>query len=238
MHRGIKPYKCKFCDRRFTGRSDVIRLNEFLIWKTPLNKLIFLLKQQFIFIRHEMIHNGIRKVKCTLCDLKFYRPYTLKRHMLVHTGEKPFVCDECGARFSQNGSLNKHKQSRGCGFNRAAGQLQGNIRGERKMRAEAKPRESRLLRELERKEQSVVGSERSSALSATMRGELQLLQAPSPEELKNIVIPHLNLPQAVSNLGVDQQIRLQNQPGPSTTASSEYMSNLALYTQAHRFGGF
>ena len=57
-HTGVKPYKCKHCDRCFTRSS---------------------LRKQ-----HEITHSGLKPFKCMYCDKCFNRRSNCRQHELRH----------------------------------------------------------------------------------------------------------------------------------------------------------
>ena len=73
---------CKFCSKKFSKPSQVIR--------------------------HERIHTGVRPYKCGECGKAFTQKQSLDTHILRHTGQKPYACSFCSMKFSQRGNLRAH----------------------------------------------------------------------------------------------------------------------------------
>merc|ERR1712141_650610 len=83
VHKGIKYFKCKDCDKAFT--------------------YVHKLK------RHARVaHEGV-KLKCEFCG-KDLKPECLKSHILsVHSnGIKQHKCETCGKSFALKSTLSKH----------------------------------------------------------------------------------------------------------------------------------
>ena len=83
-HSGIKPYKCKYCEKSFAVRGE--------------------------WIIHEKLHSDDRPFKCQFCEKCFKTKLTRKKHERIHTGEKPYNCEICSMRFNQKRSLISHKR--------------------------------------------------------------------------------------------------------------------------------
>ena len=81
---GLKPFKCDYCDKRYTRRDN---LN-----------------------RHIKTHRGAGKkpFRCNHCDYRGISESHLKIHVRVHTGERPFKCDHCEKRFKTRGNMKRH----------------------------------------------------------------------------------------------------------------------------------
>lgn len=58
IHTGLKPYKCKECQKQFAHNSDALK--------------------------HQKIHSGIRPFACQLCSSTFVRREHLTRHAKTH----------------------------------------------------------------------------------------------------------------------------------------------------------
>lgn len=83
---GEVPYKCGFCDKRFT---DMRFLRE-----------------------HENIHTRNKVFKCDICSKEFRYKQTLRRHISWHNGtNKKYMCEECGKSFNDVTNLNKHRDT-------------------------------------------------------------------------------------------------------------------------------
>ena len=83
IHSGIRPYKCEYCEKAFTLKSNLTT--------------------------HLRIHTGEKPFKCDLCGTRFTQSSQLTKHMLTHTGARPFKCEFCEKTFAQKTSLKHHK---------------------------------------------------------------------------------------------------------------------------------
>ncbi|OXT10718.1 hypothetical protein B9K06_26360, partial [Bacillus sp. OG2] len=63
---GVKPYKCEYCDKRFTQGGNL---------RT-----------------HMRLHTGEKPFKCDICSKTFSRKGNLQAHLLTHDSYKPFIC--------------------------------------------------------------------------------------------------------------------------------------------------
>ncbi|XP_037936410.1 zinc finger protein 425-like [Teleopsis dalmanni] len=69
VHYGLRPFKCKYCDKSFAARKTC-RV-------------------------HEMSHTGDRPFSCDLCDRSFRQKTLLKIHMEIHTTSTDLLCPIC-----------------------------------------------------------------------------------------------------------------------------------------------
>lgn len=58
--------------------------------------------------RHQSVHTGEKRFKCTVCPKSYTQPGDLKIHMRIHTGEKPFECTLCLAKFTHKSTFTRH----------------------------------------------------------------------------------------------------------------------------------
>ena len=83
-HTGEKKYKCRFsCGMTFRRAGS--RCN------------------------HELIHKGIKRWKCHMCEKKFTKHDQLKFHIKRHLGQKDYICSSCNLGFIEPSGLRKHK---------------------------------------------------------------------------------------------------------------------------------
>ena len=78
------PITCKECKKTFKYKSKLIR--------------------------HELVHNKIKKFACCYCSKTFSLSYNLKVHVRIHTGQKPYKCKYpgCNKSFVQSNNLKSH----------------------------------------------------------------------------------------------------------------------------------
>lgn len=46
-----------------------------------------------------VLHTGIKKFSCNLCNKAFAHKDALQYHTMTHTGEKPYLCSICNKGF-------------------------------------------------------------------------------------------------------------------------------------------
>lgn len=107
IHTGVRPFKCKICEKGFTER----------------NKLLLHLKGHGVENPEEIIEKPAMqddvtsqpqvggKHQCNVCDRSFVSPWKLKRHQMIHTGQKPFFCRICQKAFAEKNKLESHFRS-------------------------------------------------------------------------------------------------------------------------------
>ncbi|KAA0705355.1 hypothetical protein E1301_Tti009780 [Triplophysa tibetana] len=82
IHKGERPYKCRFCGKGFSTKG--------------------------ILRTHERIHTGDRPFICVTCGRGFTQKFCLNNHERIHSGERPFTCQTCGKAFAQSATLGNH----------------------------------------------------------------------------------------------------------------------------------
>ena len=79
----VKPFRCQFCDRTFSGRHN---------WHI-----------------HERRHTGEKPFNCRYCMKAFASSNGKVLHERLHTGEKPYKCGACGKAYSDSSNRKKHQ---------------------------------------------------------------------------------------------------------------------------------
>ena len=138
IHTGIKPYKCRHCDRQFTQSNDLKRhtrlhsgekskvngkrkleinlQNKKLIHDGSSNKYHACYVCSKVFssssnlMNHVRVHNNMKPFKCNLCDKRFAHNGNLRKHKRIHTDGKPYKCKECDGQFSCSSDLKTHSE--------------------------------------------------------------------------------------------------------------------------------
>lgn len=88
IHKGIKKYKCQYCQKSFTQSGQLKR--------------------------HINSHLNIRNYSCPHpnCDRTFVDPSSVTKHLVIHNkDDKKFVCIVCGTRFNRLGALRYHEKT-------------------------------------------------------------------------------------------------------------------------------
>lgn len=108
----IETYKfpCRFCQRRFSLKSNCVRHERIHTNDKPHECRIcskrFILKKNMQ--EHERVHTLERPFQCEQCSRKFSRRNSLTRHSRIHTGEKPYSCNHCHKTFAWKTYLKRH----------------------------------------------------------------------------------------------------------------------------------
>ena len=95
---GIKPHKCKYCDKCFT-RSSNCKQQERTHEAVKPYKCKYCDKS--FSKEHELTHSGIKPHKCKYCDKRFNRSTHCKEHELIHSVLKPYQCKFCDTEVLQ-----------------------------------------------------------------------------------------------------------------------------------------
>jgi len=77
-----RPYLCTVCDKRFTGKTDLMR--------------------------HKQVHTGEMLYSCIQCEKRFATEHYLKHHMNTHSSK--YKCTECGKCFTDDKALTRHRR--------------------------------------------------------------------------------------------------------------------------------
>lgn len=110
-HSGIKNFVCPVCGiKKFTQPELKFHMNKHTkekVWKCDICDREFCSKLSYA--RHKaVIHEGIKKFKCTYCDRVYALDYQRRNHERFHRNERPFVCQICGKSYTLNGHLKTH----------------------------------------------------------------------------------------------------------------------------------
>ncbi len=112
LHRGEKPYRCSYCDKRFAQCSG---LRDHMVGHTGAKRYEcqhcgrkFAHKSHIT--RHMITHGSSGTYQCSMCGRSFYTESLMASHMRTHTGEKPFECDICGKHFTQRSNMLAHRR--------------------------------------------------------------------------------------------------------------------------------
>ena len=116
-HRGIKPYDCPLCGKRFTFKSNMKNHTKDLfqeIRKSFPNLVLFedievsIRKYPGKFKDFKCPIKKISVKKCQFCSKTFQSISKLRDHENSHTGNKPFGCPLCHKRFARMDNLKRH----------------------------------------------------------------------------------------------------------------------------------
>lgn len=112
VHEKYKPHQCPICHRFLAkGLKEHIRRHTGESSRFTCDICSKSLSSKYAVDTHmRRVHRleGEKKIKCDMCEQRFWDQYGLKKHMQVHTGEKPHKCDICSKNFSTGQSLMQH----------------------------------------------------------------------------------------------------------------------------------
>jgi len=111
LHKGIYPFKCGHCNKRFKSSSTMHRhVNCVHKRLKPLKckECAKSFHQKSNLRKHLDSHYGIRKFKCYICSKAFFQNAHLKNHLATHTGIKQFSCTICNQKFAKQYCLDRH----------------------------------------------------------------------------------------------------------------------------------
>nr|XP_054760197.1 histone-lysine N-methyltransferase PRDM9-like [Lytechinus pictus] len=108
-----RPYKCRFCPKRYLSRNKKLAHEaeahtkecEFKCKHCP---AVF--ATEFRYVEHSKRHIQNRPFQCQFCPNSFASENALKNHMGEHTGLKPVKCEVCGKGFRTRHIMNAHKR--------------------------------------------------------------------------------------------------------------------------------
>ncbi|XP_013412639.1 zinc finger protein 880 [Lingula anatina] len=111
IHTREEIYKCQYCDKAFTQKSEYIQHERIHIREKPYKcqHCDKAFTRKLHCIEHERVHTGEKPYKCQYCDKQFTKKHHCTSHERIHTGEKPYKCQYCDMTFSQKGSRIRHE---------------------------------------------------------------------------------------------------------------------------------
>ena len=118
VHWKRKDFACDICEQRFSEKSQVkdhkIRIHQNvtqvnLLECSTCNKIFQVRK---CFERHECVISGLKKYKCSQCEMKFTSTHYVTQHKKrVHKPEEEkyiFRCEICSKSYSSKSNLQMH----------------------------------------------------------------------------------------------------------------------------------
>ena len=109
VHTGVRPFKCKLCDKGFTERNKLLNHVKSHGVENPEGILESTARKEEDDGSTQQLPGG--KHHCTICNRNFVSPWKLKRHQTIHTGKKPFYCKICQKAFAEKNKLENHVKS-------------------------------------------------------------------------------------------------------------------------------
>ena len=109
VHTGVRPFKCKLCDKGFTERNKLFNHLKGHGVENPETILASISKKEDEDDAPQQQSGG--KHHCAICGRSFVSPWKLKRHETIHTGKKPFFCKICQKAFAEKNKLENHFKS-------------------------------------------------------------------------------------------------------------------------------
>lgn len=112
-HKGIKPFRCRYCSHRCILKEDLeshihSRHSDKRPFKCDLCDKAFATRE--VLTVHRRIHTGEKPYACRHCPAAFIDGSGLRVHMLsTHSTERPHICEHCGKSFAMRHRLKRHK---------------------------------------------------------------------------------------------------------------------------------
>eukprot|EP00057_Strongylocentrotus_purpuratus_P003716 XP_003727210.1 PREDICTED: histone-lysine N-methyltransferase PRDM9 [Strongylocentrotus purpuratus] len=108
-----RPYKCRFCQKRYLSRNKKLAHEaeahtKECQFKNKHCSAVF--ATEFRYVEHSKRHVQNRPFQCQFCPNSFASENALKNHMGEHTGLKPVKCEVCGKGFRTRHIMNAHKR--------------------------------------------------------------------------------------------------------------------------------
>src|SRR5690349_6216254 len=78
-------------------------------------------------IKHKITIHGAT-YKCSICDMMFFYPSSLRRHLLAHDERNSFTCGICGKKSAQKSNHERHLLRHSIGVSQKTGDAKSKIK--------------------------------------------------------------------------------------------------------------